>query len=540
MKNTINLFLMILISATSLLANDRQFLREKTLQLLNTYCPDGARIVQMALKNVPEDGDQDFTSMIDGDDEQACLTSINTIVHEENHGLNAFMGRVVLKEKSGQFSDEFYDYDYFYLKDGQFTLVRKIPTFPSREMVPTFPEHLKTFRFDTYIDTENAIQSTQVDGFFGLLDEFNSYYQGTRAAYNLLGYYENKGTAANWHDFFIGVNATHYGCLEFRLYLLKYLQFARERHPDIYRNIIENKDLMHTFLAIDQNVSEFFQSYFNKKPAIFERLRGYGWKISENANMLYINSSGRNVGHSNFMDVYNLLTDEMKKDEYQSLLALMRQNAQNWDAESVYPDVRPGDNPGDVADQPAEPNDVPDDAAKKCCPVPANTIPFTNLLKLRDPAGDVSFQFVDLFEVSVEKNDNTLVVRMRLANLPAQLTFNQRGVADNELEYEWAAFFDLDGDGTDDYGLELMNFKAPAARTTRGNIIENTQLSLWELSQNNASTVDVPVQGQQRGNELIIEVPSCSFVSGIQENTKIHFRTYYTDGDSTAGDGVPD
>jgi hypothetical protein len=77
--------------------------------------------------------------------------------------------------------------------------MKKTKTFPSREIIPSIPENLRTFRFSDYVETTNEIQSTQNEGIYGLLDEFNSYYQGTKASFDLLPLRES-GKSANWHD----------------------------------------------------------------------------------------------------------------------------------------------------------------------------------------------------------------------------------------------------------------------------------------------------------------------------------------------------
>lgn len=535
--------LLFMSAVTFATAGDKTFLREKTLELLDAYCTDGSRIVRLAMVNVIRDPGEDFTTMMtDAEDEQDCVNEINTIVHEENHGLNTFMGRVVLKERFGQLIDLFYEYDYFYLKNGRFTLVRRGDTFPSKEMVPTFPEHLITFRFDTYIDTDNALQSTQNEGIYGLVDEFNSYYLGTQASFDLLAYYEKKGADANWHDFFLGVNGTYYGCLEFRLYILKYLMFAKEHHPDIYRKILANRDLIHSFLAVDENVSDLMRSYFEKKPVLYERFKGYGWGVQEDENMLHIKKNGRNVGHTNFLGVYNLLNEEMKQPEYQNLVQSLIESARDWDSESVYRDIEKeikGEEESDescrdeCADKESNEEDPDEDTDR-----PIQT--FSGMANLDDPVGDAKPSFIDLEKASILKEGDGLAIRIRLAHLSDRLIFNQPKVSDDVLEYDWSCYVDLDGDGEDDFSLGFSNYKFAGNKTVRGEIVDHAQLSLWKLEGDGATQVDVSLRGERKGNELVVRVPKGSFVSRIEKKTQFHFQTFYNDGSNTSEDRMPD
>ena len=534
----VKFFILWMAFASSVRAADQAFLRQKTLEILDACSPDGSKIVRMGLKLAPVHSSGDFTNMITGNDERACLTSINTVVHEENHGLNTFMPRYILKDKFGRLSDVFYEYDYFYLGDGQFTLVKKTPAFPSKELVPFIPERLRTYRFADYINTDEKLQSTQNEGIYGLLDEFNSYYLGTKAAFDLLPYYEKKGSSVDWHDYFTGVNTTYYGCLEFRFYILKYLMYAKEHRPDMYRGFMKRKDLLYTFLAVDKNVSNLIRKYFENKTAIFKRLQGYGWKVTEEGNMLTITRNGRSVGHMNFMDVYTLLDEEMKKSGYQAVLRTVEASAKDWNPESVYEEVERAmkesvstDTEGEI---PSAETPTTETVSRE------NRLYLEDSGNLSDPRKDVPYPFIDLVNASAVRANDGLSVRMKLAAFPGSLTFNQSGVRTNEVEYRWAALFDVDGDGTDDYSLEAVSFKSPGSAPKRGGLLENVQRTLWELKTDGATRVDVSVRGEKRGNELVLEVPPCDLVSGLGEKSRIHFSTFYTDGKNAAQDLLPD
>jgi hypothetical protein len=532
MKKWFAAVLVIAVTFSASAANDA-FLKKKTLELLDAYCPDGSKIVRMCMPLYPKIAENEFMTMIDGSDERACLNSLNTVVHEENHLANTFIGREVLKEKFGKFSDVFYDYDYYYLKNDRFSLMHKTPTFPSIEMVPSFPERLRTFRFDTYINTQNTLQSTQNEGIYGLLDEMNSYYQGTKAAYDLLGYYEKKGEDAKWHDYFGGVNSSHYGCLEFRLYILKYLMFAEKKHPDIYKGILNNKTWCGTFLEVDRNVSDMLQSYFEVKPAIFERLRGYGWSVSEDINTLTIEANGRTSSHINFMGVIELLTEEMKKPEYLAMLRIIEELAKGWDPETVYSEVA-------LAMKETKLTDTQGGIVDPNVPRLENRRRMEDVADLSDPEGDVEHPFVDLVGASASKDGDGLVVRMRLAGFPDRLTFCQPGVPENRMEYKWAVMFDLEGDGTDDFSIELTNFKPPESEPVTGDPLKEAQLTVWELNDLGGEASTVLFRGGKIGNELIFDVPMCGLVSSIGPETQVRFETYYTDGRTEDVDQMPE
>ena len=514
-------------------AADDSFVRQKTLELLDTYCPDGSKILRMCIPLYPEISATEFTIMIDGSDEKACLRSINTIVHEENHTTNTFTGRDVLKNKFGKFSEVFYDYDYFYLKDGNFSLMRRTETFPAIETVPEFPERLRTFRFGSYINTQNTIQSTQIQGIYGLLDEMNSYYQGTKAAFDLLGYYEKKGKNADWHDYFGEVNSTYYGCLEFRLYILKYLIFAKKYHPDIYQGLLNNKALCWTFLEVDRNISDLLQAYANVKPVLFKRLKGYGWSVYEDAINLSIEINGRTTRHTNFMDVIELLTEEMKKSEYISMLQTLEEHAAGWEPDDIYAEV-------DAAMKGIASSNAKYVAVNASAPQLKKRERMDEVVNLTDPKGDTQYPFVDLLGASVSKDGEGLIVRMDLAKFSEQLTFCQKDVPENNMEYQWSVMFDIEGDGTDDYSIELSNFKPPESDPIKGDPLDVAQLTIWELNNQGGQASNVLFHGGRVGNKLIFDVPMCDFVASIGPKTQIRFVTYYTNGSIEDSDQMPE
>jgi hypothetical protein len=536
-----------LLTAGSVFPAGDDFLKKTSLELLDTYCPDGSRIVRMCMPLYPKARDTEFTSMIDGKDEAACVNGLNTVVHEENHTAHAFMGRDILRDRFGRMTDLFYEYDYFYLGDSRFTLMARTPTFPSLEMVPEFPDHLRTFRFDTYVNTTDTMQSTQMSGIYGLLDEMNSYYQGTRASYELLGWFEKKGRNAEWHDWFQGVNGTLYGCLEFRLYILKYLMYARKHHAGKYWTILGNRAWCYTFLETDRNVSELIQSYANAKPAVFKRLAGYGWTVSEDDSYVSITKAGRTVRHMNFLGVLKLLADEMKKPEYLEVEKTIREWAGDWNPESIYGEIetRMAEGSGSPAweedsggedsgqPEPEEPSE-PDDSAGSGGGIQWQNGGFS------DAAGDAGHAFIDLTAASVLKRGNVLVIRMDLVEFPKRLAFCQNVVEENRQEYRWAAFFDLEGDGTGDHSVELGSFKMPGCAPAQGDPLTLAQASIWDLEGDGGSLSDAAVRSRREGNSLVLEIPSCPWIASVGKKTRIRFETYYTDGRDEDADRMPD
>jgi hypothetical protein len=317
------------------------------------------------------------------------------------------------------------------------------------------------------------------------------------------------------------------------LYILKYLMFAEKRHPDVYQGILNNKTWCVTFLEVDRNVSDLLQSYSGAKPAIFRRLAGYGWTVSEDANTLAITSDGRTVRHINFEDVVALLSEEMKKPEYLAVLRTVKEHAEGWNPDAVYDEVA-------LAMKETRYKDTQGGTPETKIPRQANRRPLEDVAVLSDPPGDADHPFIDMVGAEASMDGDGLVVRMKLREFPDRLTFCQPDVPENRQEYRWSVVFDADGDGNDDFSIELTNFKAPESEPVKGDPLKIAQLTLWELSDQGGQASDAVVRGGRIGNELVFEVPMCGPVSSIGPNTRVHFETYYTDGGTEDQDSMPD
>jgi hypothetical protein len=298
---------------------------------------------------------------------------------------------------------------------------------------------------------------------------------------------------------------------------------------------------------VERNASDLIKSYFDKKPGIYRRLRGYGWEVSENGSFLTIVSNGRSASHMNFMDIYETLDGEMKGPGYAAIMRTIEEKAEGYDCASVYGEVENAMKKMRIEDTEAGTREKghtrPGDRRNLETGEKSDDLR-VNLVDARGDAGesdpDARFAFADLVRASVIKTEKYLTVRMQLAGLPEMMTFNQSGVDDNQMEYQWTVLFDLDGNGTDDYSIDVIHFKEPGSGPVRGRLFENSQAGLWKVRAGGAEQVDVSVLGKKQGNEIVLEVPFCPFVSQIRKATRIRCSTYHTNGNNRAGDFLPD
>jgi len=173
------------------------------------------------------------------------LRNLPTAVHEECHanGMTYLKGGVIQNK--------------FYLGAGKTVTVKYTNVFKSKEMASTIPENLRTFRYNTYIGGADDYLAANGLGVYGLLDEFAAYYHGTRTAVELFDYCMTfEQTPDLWFNYISSVSGDYFAYAEFRFYILKYLMYAKQNYPDIYKNIMANKEFKQVFNTIDLNYGQ--------------------------------------------------------------------------------------------------------------------------------------------------------------------------------------------------------------------------------------------------------------------------------------------
>jgi len=295
-------------------------IQKLTWKLLSKYSPDGFYILDQFYKTPSEyggqshSGDDDFTKWIDGDTEQDIVKSLNTVVHEMDHG---FTGRVYLKimQEANQ-PIESGDYSSFYLGNKETRIVKHTEVYVSKEINSVFPSNLITSRYETYVYPSEPIMGSQQSGVYGLLDEWNAYYNGTKTSFDLYNYFkEKRDDAKGWAEFFSDYYGTYYAYLEFKSYILVYMIHAKQNYPELYNNFMKNNDLLYSLRKTDEIWKKLINDFKVTRAKIITDLTSRGMDVEENGKFFYINGSGT----GNFSEIYNNFQEELKKSEYQRM-----------------------------------------------------------------------------------------------------------------------------------------------------------------------------------------------------------------------------
>lgn len=214
-------------------SNDDKVTKESLLAFAEKYDKDAYAILSTVQKK------HKFYNIMDYyEKDDSYTTEFETTVHEMCH---------VTQDRSS--------YDYMiYTGDGKWVKMKTHNStyFPSGEMADSIPEKYRTFRFDTYITPDKGENmSSDIEGCFGLLNEFSAYCWGLKASLCMYNYIKTlEPTYENANPFITAYyNRSCYA--EFRFYILSYLLYAKENYPDFYNKIMNNSDFLYAFNKID-------------------------------------------------------------------------------------------------------------------------------------------------------------------------------------------------------------------------------------------------------------------------------------------------
>lgn len=301
--------------------------KTRTLVILKKYNPEGYQILKTYL-NAPtsfkigmmetSSSKTDFGMYLMGTDEESIVASLGTVVHEINHGYTNLMA---LNEKATKQLTDLADKraSFFFINTAQQILVPHTRTFPSKLIANTIKMEFRQFRYKEYITSTNTILGTQQSGIYGLMDEWNAYYQDTKTNYQLYDYFvaETNQAPADWARYLSQVNGVFYAYAEFKYFMLEYLVYARKNQPEIYKGIINNIAFKNSFQAIDKGYAALIEQYFERRTAIVEDLKNKGLSVKMDDQFTFIGSKG----HGNFMKQYTGLIEAISNTKFENVLS---------------------------------------------------------------------------------------------------------------------------------------------------------------------------------------------------------------------------
>lgn len=292
------------VSAASGIPGFKAKVTEKNiLKILNKYDKDGAYVMKKQISK----GDNILWWFSGG----RIIDGINTAVHEETHGYSHSYGTY-------SFSGETTAY---FVGNKKTVYVPHTTVYQSKEMAKSIPKHLRTFRYDTYVAKPSAYLSSNVDGAYGLMNEFMAYRMGMSTTIALFPYYKSK--KAGWDEWKVFINNCENDRLayaEFKYYILNYLYYAKKHHPDVYKGIVNNKEFRKAYRILESSYAKLIKEYEKDLKKIKKEMAaaGYRMEISDGTVMVY-SPQGAGTGIGRFTSDYNKLQKELRKDKYLSI-----------------------------------------------------------------------------------------------------------------------------------------------------------------------------------------------------------------------------
>ncbi len=149
-------------------------------------------------------------------------------------------------------------------------------------------------KLDTYfIRNYEGGHDAQINGIFGILEEYSAYYHGMKSYIELHDYLEDfypiDEEAEVWIQYFT-TTSTVAAFYEFKIFLTAYLNESKASHPRQFALLMENEKLKELYTVIESEYQLLLEQYFENRSCFIEDSpgkisNGIFWVLDENDNM---------------------------------------------------------------------------------------------------------------------------------------------------------------------------------------------------------------------------------------------------------------
>ena len=194
--------------------------------------------------------------------------------------------------------------------------IKHTEIFNSNELKKDIPKELRTFRFNPYITPKSNLGS-QKQGIYGLLDEYNAYYQGILMSYRLFPVYQEMGEndPSAYHDYIQNMSSDRLAFYEFKYFILAYLNRAKHEYPEIYQGLLDNTSLRRAYQEIHNSYEELLNAHDERLKELMTKLNGQNIESYIEGDYFYIENRGIGMNVSEI----SVLKSELLKPKYISL-----------------------------------------------------------------------------------------------------------------------------------------------------------------------------------------------------------------------------
>lgn len=270
------------------------------LKILNAYDTDGAYLI----KNRIEAGDNILTWFAGCSD---ILSGIDTAVHEETHIYS------YAAEKKGKAA--------YYVGNQKVIYVPYTDVFQTVEMASSIPSSLRTFRYSAYIADPSENLASNVDGIYGLLNEFMAYRSGMNTIVSLYDYLMDQD--ADWDTWMLFINECEndmQAYAEFKYYILHYLYYAKQNYPAVYKAIIQNTQFCKAYKKLESSYAKLIRQYQKDLTKLQKYYAKKGYTLTiKNSTISLTTPEKKTISISRCYSTYLKLEKQLNKTRYTNL-----------------------------------------------------------------------------------------------------------------------------------------------------------------------------------------------------------------------------
>lgn len=272
--------------------------KDNVMALLNTYDRNGAFMVDYGTQI----GRNWLAYYSSGD---RLIDSLDTVVHEECHDYSVVGAN---KER-------------MYVGSKKSVTVPYTTIYRTKKMVSSVPKRCRTSRFETYISKPTANLASNVEGIYGLLNEFNAYNWGMNDNVALFSYHDRFADDLDtWGAFIANGASNRLAYAEFKYYILHYLYYAKKHHPSVYRKIVANKKFKLAYKKTESHYAKLIKTYESDLSKIKAKIQAAGYNVDYTDEYFVVtNSNGAGGGMGLLTDEYSVLMEELQKSPYKSI-----------------------------------------------------------------------------------------------------------------------------------------------------------------------------------------------------------------------------
>lgn len=279
--------------------------QKQIMAILKKYDPDGYHIVNSKAKwgDNPMAWWDDYSYA----STSGYLSTFDTMVHEETHGY--------LFHNAQDYNSE-----YIYLGAKKGLNVRYTDLFRSKLIAKSVPKRLRTGRYTTYVAKPDANLASDVDGIYGLLNEFTAYCWGFNTTSKLYLYAASfDATDDLWRGYVASTGSIALAHAEFRYFMEHYLHYAKTHRPSVYRVIMANANFKKAVKKVDKKFSSLIKLADKRMPKIARRLRKAGYDAYISGDYFYVGTGDSASGTGMWIAQYNRFAKELGKKRYKTI-----------------------------------------------------------------------------------------------------------------------------------------------------------------------------------------------------------------------------